>query len=85
MALAELMAARNCRLQSEKAMLTGCWCDDELADDELAEAELLAVELAVLTGGAACLIEVHAVPPSSTAAATASTDGRVARRVNGTC
>jgi hypothetical protein len=82
-ALAELIAARNCGLQSEKAIRAGGSLDDELddeLDDVLAEVEALAAELAVVAGGVARLVLVQAALASSARPAR-STDRRVERRV----
>ena len=81
-ALAVLIAAWNCGLQSENWMATGV--ADELADAELlalvpAELDWVAVVGGVLVG----LGEVQAVPVSSSAAAT-STGRRRVRRLKGT-
>jgi hypothetical protein len=81
LALAEPIAARNCELQSEKAMLAA-----GLLAEVLAEAEVLATELAELAelaevvGVAGRLVEVQAAVASSATPAT-STDIRVIRRV----
>ncbi|HEY0165991.1 MAG TPA: hypothetical protein VGB75_03020 [Jatrophihabitans sp.] len=82
LALAELIAARNCALQSEKSM-RAAGADDEPAGDEPAEAELLAADVALLAGGSARSVEVHAAVASSATPAV-STDRRVKRRVAGT-
>jgi hypothetical protein len=87
LALAELIAAWNCWLQSEKSMLAAGWLEDELAEAEsLAELPAPAdvAEFAVLAGGSAWSVEVHAAVTSSAAPAT-STDRRVTGRVAGTC
>ena len=74
----ELIAAWNCLLQSEKAMLAAGSVADGLADVGLA----VAVG-AVVAGGVARLPEVQAAVPSSATAAT-STDNRVVHEVTGT-
>jgi hypothetical protein len=84
-ALAELIAAWNCRLQSEKAMLAAGSVADGLAAVEPVE-PAAAGELAVpdvLMAGVARLPEVQAAVASNARAAT-STDNRVVRRVAGT-
>ncbi|MEO7259746.1 MAG: hypothetical protein ABI047_00510 [Jatrophihabitantaceae bacterium] len=83
LALSELIAARNCTLQSEKSMLAAGWLEDELPEAELPDAELLAAELAELAGGVARSVEVQAGVTSSSIAA-ASTDRRVLMRVEST-
>ncbi len=81
MALAELIAAWNCVLQSEKSMLAAGSAGDELAEAELLPAEL--AELAELAGGVARSDEVHAALASSATPAT-STDRRVKKRLAST-
>jgi hypothetical protein len=80
LALAELIAAWNCELQSEKAMVAAA---DGLADapalDEPVAEEVPGVEVVVLAGEVARLAEVQAALTSTATAAT-STDSRVARR-----
>jgi hypothetical protein len=83
LALAELIAARNCWLQSENWTLAG-------AADEVAEGDVLAVDseddwlavAGVLEAVLGRLEEVQAVPASSTAVTRA--DSRTVRRVAGT-
>jgi hypothetical protein len=79
LALAELIAAWNCRLQSEKSIVAVGRLADELAEVELAELGAL-VEVG---GGVARLDEVQAALLSISTAA-ASTDRRVIRRLAGT-
>ena len=76
LALAELIAAWNCWLQSEKSMLAAGWLDDALAEAELLADVGVPAEVAVLAGGSARSVEVQAAVTSSAAPAT-STDRRV--------
>lgn len=85
LALAELIAAWNCVLQSEKSMRAAGSVADGLAEAEpLAEPAELAEPAVLVTGGAARLGDVQAAPASSATPAT-STDRRVRRRVGCTC
>lgn len=78
LALADVIAARNCWLQSEKSR----WAAGSLAE-ELAEAETLAAELEVTAGVTGRLVDVQAALASSATPATRA-DRRVERRVAGT-
>jgi hypothetical protein len=87
LALAELTAAWNCRLQSEKAMWAAGSLGAELA--EVVPAPVLAAEpppelapeLAVVAGAVGRLVEVQAALASS-ATPAASAERRVTRRVD---
>jgi hypothetical protein len=82
LALAELIAARNCGLQSEKSMRAAGSVEDGLAEAEpLDEAELLDELAEVVAGGVARLPEVQAAPASSATPATRA-DRRERRRLD---
>lgn len=80
MARDELIAAWNCLLQSEKAMLAAGSLADGLAD---ADADVAVAAGVVVAGGFARLPEVQAAVPSNATAAT-STDNRVVNEATGT-
>ncbi len=88
MALAELIAAWNCLLQSEKSMLAAGWLAEDEADAEPDDAEpddAEPDEVTVLAGGVvARSLEVHAAVASS-ARPAAITDRRVTGRMASTC
>jgi hypothetical protein len=87
LALAELIAAWNCELQSEKAIRAAGSLADGLVEAVLAAVldAVLPAELAVVAGAVARLVEVQAALASSATPAR-SADSRVAgRRVDGTC
>ena len=83
LALAELIAARNCGLQSEKSMRAAGSLEDGLAEAELLDelAELAELAVVVAGGVVARLPEVQAAPASSATPAT-RTDRRERRRVD---
>jgi hypothetical protein len=83
LALAELIAAWNWLLQSEKSIVAAAgWPEDELEEAE-EEAELVAADADVPAGGLACSVEVQAAVTSSATLAS-RTDRRVDGRVAGT-